>query len=175
MIPVWSMTKTFERAHHWTHDKARICAELAERRGPLTICLKTKDEPYFLERWITHHANIVGLRNLVIFDNMSTNEAVWSIYDRFRRELLLVQFEGYCDALHVVAHYRELYEALKESTAFFAFLDTDELLVRVENDAFSCRCLDRRIHPVVRCCGLVAVADMAAQCVSKRQFVSKRQ
>jgi hypothetical protein len=141
------MTKTVDWAYHWTHDKLLVTAELAERRSSLTICLKTKDEPCFLEQWITHHARIVGLRNLVIFDNMSTSETVFSIYEKFRPDLLVIQFDGYCDALHQVVRYRELYDALKQSATFFTFLDTDEFLVLVEDDRF---CADASIVEFIR-------------------------
>jgi hypothetical protein len=144
------MTTTLDRAYHWTNDKSRICAELAKRRADLAICLITKDDPYFLERWITHHANIVGLRNLVIFDNMSTREDIWNIYAKYQGELLVVQIDGFFDHLHQVATYRELYEALKQATVFFTFLDTDEALVLVDKDRFHA---DASIVEFIQSCG----------------------
>ena len=146
------MTKRVNWGYYWTHDKALICARLAERRAALTICLKTKDDACFLERWITHHAQIVGLRNLVIFDNMSTSDDVWRIYGKYAGELLVVQFEGHCDALHHPEVYRELYGALKQSTAFCAFLDTDEFLIRMVGAGFHA---DASIVDFIQSCGEV--------------------
>jgi len=116
----------------WETDKEQVCARLAGRRGFLKILLKTKDDPFFLRRWIQHHARIAGLRNLVVFDNMSSDPGVLALYRAAPKDLLVVRFAGQPDAVHDVARFPELYAALRRACEYFIFLDTDEFLVHID-------------------------------------------
>lgn len=118
----------------WAHARAEFCARVKSVRGTLKILLKTKDDPYFLEPWIQHHAQIVGFENLIIFDNMSSNEQVKRIYARYQSQVAIARFEGHHDVWHDVAQSSQLYDALRSSCRFFVFLDTDELLVALTPD-----------------------------------------
>ena len=132
-----------ETVAEWSRARQEICAHIAENPGLFKIVLKTKDDPYFLESWIQHHARIVGLRNLVIFDNMSTNAQVLAIYAKYGAEFPIARFHGNHNALHHTTDYPELYECLTDACRFYMFLDTDEFLVFLnEDDTYFC---DHRI------------------------------
>ena len=127
----------------WASTKADFCARIPGNKSPLKILLKTKDDPYFLESWIQHHAKVVGLRNLIIFDNMSSNTQVMATYAKYHPHVPIVQFDGNHDALHDTRQYPELYECLKRTCQFYVFLDTDEFLVLLNDDhTYTC---DERI------------------------------
>jgi hypothetical protein len=112
----------------WHRDRLSACDRIRDHRGFLKILLKTKDEPGRLGNWIEHHANIVGSENLIIFDNMSTDQEVLDIYAHYNSSFPIVSFSQFQDLVHHVDYFGELYEALRESSTYYVFLDTDEYL-----------------------------------------------
>lgn len=124
--------------HDWEVDRQAACARIARSSGTLKILLKTKDEHVFVERWIEHHARIVGLENLAIFDNVSTDERVLSVYRKYAARIPIIRFGGRHNRVHDVDRYPELYQALGRSTEFFTFLDTDEYLTLIAGDRYVC-------------------------------------
>ncbi len=114
----------------WEREADAIAEAVAARGGTLRILLKTRDDPYFLERWIRHHAAIAGLERLVVFDKGSVLPEVLETYRRWRPlGLLVAGFGGWCNALHSTRVFAALYRALARSSAYFCALDTDEFLV----------------------------------------------
>ena len=116
----------------WERDKSAVCARIEQQTATLKIVLKIKNDPFFLGRWIRHHAQIVGLRNLIIFDNMSNHPAMLRAYQTLAADLQVVRFAGMCNNLHDTTQFPELYAALRRSTDCFIFLDADEYLVLLE-------------------------------------------
>lgn len=112
----------------WEQDKAEVAARLRDEAREFRIILKTKDETDFLKDWVTHHWRIVGDEGLVIFDNGSTAPEVLDYYDSIADRVLIVRFAGYVNSLHRPEEMPELYAALRESTRYFTFIDTDEFL-----------------------------------------------
>src|SRR4051812_33855099 len=96
----------------WSAEKSKICARLRGKKSQLKIVLKTKDESFFLRRWISHHAQIVGADNLVIFDNGSEDPDVLATYEEFRGRIEIVRFDDFHNNLHRVEQYQDLYDAL---------------------------------------------------------------
>ena len=119
----------------WDTHRDACCRSIA-RHATLKILLKTKDDPFLLERWILHHRKIVGLDNLVIFDNMSTHPDVARIYDKYKDTVQIIQYPAFYDSLHDVSACRALYDTLRDATRFFIFLDTDEFLVLIDDDRY---------------------------------------
>jgi hypothetical protein len=118
----------------WERDAAEVAEGIARRKAELKFVLKTRDDPYFLEDWIRHHAAIAGLENLLVFDNMSVLPAVLDVYARYRRDgLTVVRFAAWCDDLHNTAAFGELYRALAQSATYFCALDTDEFVTLLHN------------------------------------------
>jgi hypothetical protein len=113
----------------WQEDRDAAVRAIKAKRGRISILLKTKDDAYCLEEWIEHHAAIVGMSNLIIFDNNSTDERAKAILARHQPDLLVLRFDGFHNDLHVPEKIPELYAALSESFEYFLFLDADELLV----------------------------------------------
>jgi hypothetical protein len=95
----------------------------------LKILLKTKNQPDLLRWWIEHHAAIVGLDNLIIFDNGSDDPRVWQIYSEYTSKLCLRRFSGFVDYIHSRKMFGHLYRELNEICAYHVFLDTDEFLI----------------------------------------------
>jgi len=119
---------------NWDTESSEIVSSLRKRKGYMKIVLKTRDERFLLEGWIKHHAAIVGLENLIIADNGSTDQSVMDIYQQFAPELFVFSVSGKMNLIHSLSHYRPLYEALEESCLLRLFLDTDERLVWLDED-----------------------------------------
>jgi hypothetical protein len=122
--------------YRWDTQGEQARRAIAAAPAFFKILLKTKDDPFFLERWILHHQRIVGPGNLVIFDNMSTHPDVLRVYERYRDTVLVLGFQGEYTSLQDVSRCPDLYEALGRSTRFFIFLDTDEFLILIDNDRY---------------------------------------
>ncbi len=112
----------------WTKDRDDICQAISSVPAEMKIVLKTKNEKFLLERWISHHSEIVGSQNIIIMDNASTSPAVLNVYDNLSPEALVVSYPGHHNLLHEIEVFPELYEALRQSSRFYIFLDTDEFL-----------------------------------------------
>lgn len=115
----------------WNTDKAAALHAIEARQGPLKLLLKVKDDAYFTEQWIRHHAAIVGIENLVVFDNCSSDPVVLDVFARLSPDLLCIRFQGLHNAVHNVGLFGELYAALGRTCRHFAFLDADEFLLLV--------------------------------------------
>jgi hypothetical protein len=113
----------------WETDQQEFCAQIDRMPAVFKVLLKTKNDPFFLERWIVHHLGIVGPGNLVIFDNMSDHPEVLAIYRRYAADINIVRFSGFHNDVHNTRVFPALYGCLSKTSEFFCFLDTDELLV----------------------------------------------
>lgn len=113
---------------NWETDKAEVVARLRDEARDFRIILKTKDETDFLKDWVAHHRRIVGDEGLVIFDNGSTAPEVLNYYASIADRILIVRFAGYVNSIHRPQEMPELYGALRASTRYFTFIDTDEFL-----------------------------------------------
>jgi hypothetical protein len=118
----------------WDTRRGLCCAAIAGCRSTLKILLKTKNDPYFLERWIVHHLRIAGDGNIVVFDNMSDNAEVLALYRRYQSVITAIRFRGFHNDVHQVRKFADLYRSLAKSCDYFLFLDTDELLVLFDGD-----------------------------------------
>jgi hypothetical protein len=118
----------------WEIDYAAACARVKQNRSPFKIVLKIKDDSFFLQRWIDHHAKIVGLENLIILDNMSDDPKVIEVYAKVADVACIIRFTGFHNRVHRVEDFEPLYRALQYSSEYFQFLDADEKLVYVDND-----------------------------------------
>lgn len=116
----------------WKTDKSSVVDKIQQTPVGLRICLKTKDETHFLEKWLEHHRNIVGDDGLIIFDNGTEDPGVLNFYERISGSILVVRFEGMMNNLHRPKFYPELYKALAKSSRYYAFIDTDEFLHWIE-------------------------------------------
>lgn len=119
----------------WSQNQSDVRRIIAQKRAPLKIVLKTKDDPFFLQEWIDHHVQIVGRSNIIIFDNESTNPQVGKIYDE-NADLLVVRYSGFHNNIHNVDIFNCLYEALRQSAGWFCFLDTDERLIKFDGQSY---------------------------------------
>ena len=102
----------------------------------LTICLKVKDETELLEEWIDHHSKIVGHGNLIIADNLSTNQGTLGIYKRYANVVNIFQFSGSHNEIHWHPRFSELYSAVRAKCQYFAFVDADERLVWIDGNTW---------------------------------------
>ena len=105
-----------------------LCKRIREKHTCLKLVLKTKNNAFFLERWIQHHLKIVGDQNLIIFDNMSSDPAVFDVYRRYASQIIIIHYKQYHLLLHNPNEFYYFYKALYESSDFYAFLDVDEFL-----------------------------------------------
>jgi hypothetical protein len=120
----------------WERDRAAICSVIASHKVPFRIILKTKDEPRRLACWIEHHAGIVGVENLIIFDNMSSDLEVLRIYEQFYGKFPIIRYGGFQDMLHQRRVNDKLYQALARSCTYSTLIDTDEFLSLYDGERF---------------------------------------
>jgi hypothetical protein len=71
----------------WEKDSSEFCAQIERHHAPIKIVLKTKNDRFLIDRWIRHHSKIVGLENLIIYDNMSDDHEVLSVYREYARKM----------------------------------------------------------------------------------------
>lgn len=109
-------------------DIAELIQNISESKATLKIITKTKNETLFIEKWILHHLAIIGEGKLIIFDNMSNDEHVLRVYEKYKEHILLITFSGYQDRIHSYQQFSLLYNAIRESSHFFTILDSDEYL-----------------------------------------------
>jgi hypothetical protein len=123
---------------NWEESTKKITDRIQSNNGFLKIILKTFNDGFFLEKWIKHHANIVGLENLIIADNMSTDEDVLTIYERYKEDIVIFRFAGNHNLIHDRGRYKFLYDAVQASSTYHLFIDTDEFLVWInENEWYA--------------------------------------
>lgn len=118
----------------WDDHRAACCRRIEQTFAPLKIVLVTKDDPFFIDRWIAHHIRIVGLDGLVILDNMSGDPRVLSVYAQYGDRLNVIRFSGPHNSAHHSVAFNELYAALASSSDYCAFIDTDEFLILIDGD-----------------------------------------
>src|ERR1700744_2786099 len=99
----------------WEHDREIITQSILEQKSDLKIILKTKDEIYLLRRWLDHHIEIVGLGNIIVFDNNSSNPLINEIYLEYRDRIVVARFSDYPDDIHHPDRFPDLYSSLRES------------------------------------------------------------
>jgi hypothetical protein len=119
----------------WDAERTSLCSRIASVPAVLKILLKTKNDPILLDRWIEHHSKIVEPPNILIFDNMSDDPDVLSVYDQ-HPEILVMRFKGFHNNVHRVGLFGDLYASLRDSSQYFVFLDTDEFLTLIDGDRY---------------------------------------
>ena len=116
-------------------DLSEITRRITSAPSRMKIALKTKDDHLFLERWVTHHSNIAGRHNIMIFDNEFTDPSVARFYQD-NNDLLVISFSGFHNNLHMPKLFPDLYSAIWQSCDIYTFLDSDEYLILVENERY---------------------------------------
>jgi Glycosyl transferase family 2 len=112
----------------WAESKAKICDQIRAVAGKLKIVLKSRNEVHLLQSWIDHHVKIAGKKNVIVMDNCSDDPAVLKIYRDNAEDVLAFSYSDHHNSLHRIALYEELYDALRRSSEFYVFIDTDEFL-----------------------------------------------
>lgn len=129
--------------------------ELGRRQGiqygrgrdtTLKIILKTKDEPELLEKWITHHATIVGFDNIIIMDCGSSNPIHLEILERYKTEILIFDYRKYYDHLHTTWSNKSLFKCLSLNCKYVTILDTDEFLFTKDGDEFTTSSIGEKLR-----------------------------
>lgn len=117
------------KIYNWPLDQAEICSILRSHKAFYKVVLKTKDEVYFIERWIQHYLELLGTDAILpVFDHMSTNPLVYEIYEKYADNILLIQHSWGFNTVHVTNLMYPFYAALRASSTYYSFLDTDEFL-----------------------------------------------
>jgi hypothetical protein len=101
---------------------------IEQDKSVFKIVTKKKNESFFIEKWIVHHLNIIRDTKLIIFDNMSNDEYVHSIYRKYKDNIILIKFNMYMDCIHMCNKFMSLYKSLAASSRFFTIIDSDEYL-----------------------------------------------
>ncbi len=129
----------FEDAYdNWRLYGRRQGLEFAPSKNTiLKIILKVKDEVDLIDKWIDHHAKIVGLHNIIIMDCGSTDRRFLDKLDAIRNEAVIFQYDKYYDSLHSYDSNKQFFELLKREARYICILDADEFLFGVSGDSIS--------------------------------------
>lgn len=112
--------------YDWATQSDLVCGLISQTKRFFKIILKTKNEIALLDWWLQHHLRFGDDGSIIVFDNESTEPIVFDIYKKYKNNLLVVQYTGNHDAVHDVNRFGELYQALRLSSDFYTFIDTDE-------------------------------------------------
>jgi len=118
--------------YNWDTDKVTIVDKLRSNASVLKLCVKVLDEPLLMESWIQHHARIVGLENLVIADNGSTDPVMLSTYRKYCDLSTIFRFDAPHNQIHWHPRFREFFDVINETCRYFSFVDVDEKLVWID-------------------------------------------
>jgi hypothetical protein len=117
----------------WGQDNAVACGKVRATQAFFKVLLKTRNEYLLIDRWLRHYLDILGPQGqIIVLDNMSTDKRVFDAYQRHADNIVLIQYDGKVDSAHSPARFGDLYEAVRESAAFYSLLDTDEFLCLYE-------------------------------------------
>ncbi len=117
------------RRKGWGEEPDAICAEIRSNRRPFKIVLKTRNEGLLLRKWVEHHRRICGPQGLIIFDNGSTMPEVLAYLDEIADDIPVYSYTWMHNFIHNRdKRFRLLYDALRASSDYHLFLDTDEFL-----------------------------------------------
>jgi hypothetical protein len=119
--------------YRWDIDKEQILNRLRSK-ATLKICVKLLDEPLLIGGWIDHHAKIVGVENLIIADNGSTDPRTLDLYERFSHLATIFQFDGPHNEIHWHPRFADLFGVIRETCQYFSFIDADERLVLIREN-----------------------------------------
>jgi hypothetical protein len=120
---------------HWPQQLEDICRIVKSQTSIFKIVLKTKNETDLLENWFEHHLSIVGDLNIIVFDNGSTNKRTLEIYKKYRAKINLFGFHENHNLVHNTTYFSQFYQALRESSKFYTFIDADEFLYFTDGDS----------------------------------------
>ena len=117
-----------KRFLNWTGDSREVAEKIKRTKSILKIVVKNKDQFSHISEWVDHHQRIVGLENLIIFDNGSKDDRVLDLLDSISDRATVCQFEGYHNDIHRKAMFPRLFDALMQSSKFYCMIDSDERL-----------------------------------------------
>lgn len=114
--------------YDWATQSDLVCDLISQTKRFLKIVLKTKNEIALLDWWLQHHLRFGDDGSIIVFDNESTEPIVFDIYKKYQKNLTVIQYSGKFNAVHDFNKFCKLYEALRASSDFYTFVDTDERL-----------------------------------------------
>lgn len=69
--------------YDWASQSALVCELISSQHRFIKIVLKTKNETALLDWWLQHHLRFGDNCSIVVFDNESTDLAVFEIYRKY--------------------------------------------------------------------------------------------
>lgn len=112
----------------WPDDKAKICDQVRGDKRFLKLVTKVKNEGESLQDWLEFHTDAAQNYGIIIFDNGSTDELTWELYEQYRDHIQVFNFGVNHNLIHDVSVFSELYSSLRDSSDFYAFIDADEFV-----------------------------------------------
>ncbi|KQM21482.1 hypothetical protein ASE73_15650 [Sphingomonas sp. Leaf24] len=94
----------------------------------LKIILKVKDEPELIDKWVNHHAAIVGYENIVILDCGSQEPEYLAKIERYARKMIVLSYPNHYNTIHNPQANVDLYNLICANARYMTILDADEFL-----------------------------------------------
>lgn len=105
----------------------------------LKIVLKAKDEPELIDKWIAHHAGIVGYDNIIILDCGSENPDYLNALKRYSNHVIIFSYRKTYNNIHSPRANAPFFRLLAHNAKYVAVLDADEFLIGLRNGQFSAK------------------------------------
>ena len=135
-----------EAYNDWINNGRRLGLIYAkERHTVLKIILKVKDEVSLIDKWISHHASIVGFDNLIIMDCCSTEKKFISKLGEYKDKILILQYRKPHNHLHSIPRNYDFYSVLSKNCKYLTVLDADEFLFSYEDGGFNCNSIIEKL------------------------------
>ena len=127
-----NFTNIKDAQNHWNKigkRKGYVFGEKGEHTL-IKIILPTYNEASLLRMWLDYYEKLIGLHNVIIFDNESDNPEVLKIFSDYRSRLLLIYTSKYYFDLESNKDpaFEKIIDTIKNECKFLTKLDTDEFL-----------------------------------------------
>lgn len=116
---------TWEDHQHEVLEKINV-------KSRMKLLTKVKDEPELIEGWISHHAEIVGIENLIIADNGSSDINMINLLDKYSHVTNIFHFKGNHNQIHHANRFQSLFDAIARNSDYVSVVDVDERLVGLD-------------------------------------------
>ncbi|MGN7161574.1 glycosyltransferase family 2 protein [Sphingomonas sp. SAFR-052] len=103
----------------------------------LKIILKVKDEPELIDKWVNHHAAIVGYENIVILDCGSQDPEYLAKIARHARKMIVLSYPNHYNTIHNPHANIDLYNLICANARYVTILDADEFLFAADDGVLS--------------------------------------
>lgn len=118
----------------WPKDREELEGRILGNPHPIKVAVKVRDDFEMLSDFVKHYESMGEEVGLIVMDNMSSDPRTKSLLSQLSPRHLVLRFEGFHNKVHDSRFFHGLHQAIAGSSAYYAFLDVDELAVWIDSD-----------------------------------------